>query len=85
MSADIEIVLPSHGSLDVIKRGGYTKQLIQANYDYLSLMLKDVNQPEFMSKGAYQYIGQALESGTLNWWEAYAEVHELNKAALLRL
>ena len=83
MSQDIEMILPSHDFLDVIKNGGYSKQLIKNNIDYLKPMLADVNNPDFKTKIAFDYNGQALRDGSITWWEPYTEVHDLNKAALI--
>lgn len=82
MAQDIDVIYPCHGSLDVIKNGGYTKKLIQANMAYLEGMLEDVGKPEFETKTASDYIEAALQSGVLHWWEPYTEVHELNKKML---
>lgn len=85
MSMDIERILPSHGSLDIIKAGGYDKKLIKNNADYLRSMMGDADNPDFLKKSARDYIGDALESGELNWWEPYARVHELNQGTIKRL
>ena len=85
MIMDIERILPSHGSLDIIKAGGYNKSLIRNNADYLKSMLSDTDNPDFLKKLAQDYIGEALKSGELTWWEPYAKVHELNKDAIKKL
>ena len=85
MSMDIERILPSHGSLDIIKGGGYNKNFIANNAGYLRSMLEDRDNPDFLKKSAQDYIGNALKSGELTWWEPYAAVHELNKDAISKL
>ncbi len=81
---DIEIILPCHGTLDVIRNGGYDKQLIQANIDYLQSMLADLDHPDFATKTAPDYLSKPLENGTIQWCDAYTEVHALNRKMLLQ-
>jgi glyoxylase-like metal-dependent hydrolase (beta-lactamase superfamily II) len=85
MRMDIDRILPSHGSLDIIKAGGYTKNLIKNNADYLRSMIGDKDNPDLFKKSARDYIGEALKAGELTWWEPYAKVHELNKGAIKKL
>lgn len=84
MVQDIDMILPCHGTLSVIKNGGYSKQLIQDNIDYLKAMMADLNSPNFKTNTAPELIANGLQNGELNWWEPYAEVHELNKESLLK-
>ncbi len=83
MAQDIDVILPCHGSLETIKNGGYRKQLIQDNLDYLRAMLAAADQPDFKDRSAADFIAEALDRGSLTWWEPYEEVHELNQATLL--
>lgn len=83
MAQEIDVIYPCHGSIDVIKNGGYDKALIQANMAYLREMLATVGEPEFDTKPATAYIEDALQSGVLHWWEPYSEVHASNKKMLL--
>jgi glyoxylase-like metal-dependent hydrolase (beta-lactamase superfamily II) len=85
MRMDIEKILPSHGSLDIIKAGGYNKNLIKNNADYLKQMIGDKDNPALLARSARDYIGEALKAGELRWWEPYAKVHELNKDAIKKL
>ena len=85
MTMNIERILPSHGSLEIIKRGGYNKNLIKNNADYLMSMLGDTDNPDFLKKSAQDYISDALKSGELIWWGPYAKVHELNKSRIEKL
>jgi cyclase len=85
MTMDIEQILPSHGNLDIIKAGGYTKNFIKHNADYLRSMMSDTDNPDFLKKSAQDYIGDALKLGELIWWEPYAKVHELNKSTIKKL
>ncbi len=48
-------------------------------------MMDDAHNPDFFKKSAQDYIGDALKSGELIWWEPYAKVHELNKGAIKKL
>lgn len=79
-----ETLIPCHGNPEVIRRGGYGPELIQANIDYLSGMLADLDKPDFMTKPAEAYLGPALASGVITWWEPYREVHAINQASLLQ-
>ena len=85
LAMDIECILPCHGNLEVIKSGGYGKSLIRNNAGYLRAMLRDRDHPDFPKKTAQDYIGGALESGELTWWEPYAHVHEMNRVAIKQL
>lgn len=84
-SQDIAVILPCHGSLEVIRNGGYTKELIQANINYLRAMLSEVGSAEFVNMAAEEFLQKELQTGVINWWEPYAEVHEWNKAQLLKV
>lgn len=85
ITMDIERILPSHGSLDTIKAGGYNKNFIKNNADYLRSMMSDTDNPNFLKKSARDYIGDALKLGELTWWEPYSKVHELNKGTIQKL
>jgi len=85
MTMNIERILPSHGSLEIIKRGGYNKNLIKNNADYLMSMLGDTDNPNFLKKSAQDYISDALKSGELIWWGPYAKAHEQNKNRIKKL
>ena len=85
LSLDVDKIFPCHGSVEIITNGGYSKQLIQDNLDYLKAMLAEQDRPDFMTKTGPDFIEPALRRGSLTWWEPYAEVHDLNKAAVLNL
>ncbi len=85
MAQDIDFIFPMHCSVDVIKRGGYNKELIQANKGYLTSMLNDFLADPSKIKAAPKYLEQALQDGVLHWWEPYTEVHEINKQSLLNI
>ena len=78
MKMDIDLIYSSHCNLDSIRAGGYDKNFIRNNTNYLKRMLADADNPDFPSKTAQDYIDAALAAGQLTWWEPYAEVHAKN-------
>jgi glyoxylase-like metal-dependent hydrolase (beta-lactamase superfamily II) len=75
---DIERIYSSHCDLDTVKAGGYDRNFIKNNVNYLKRMLADADHPDFGTKTAQDYIADAISAGELTWWEPYAAVHARN-------
>jgi cyclase len=75
---DIERIYSSHCHLNTVKAGGYDKNFIKNNVNYLKRMLADADHSDFGTKTAPDYIADAISAGELTWWEPYAEVHARN-------
>jgi cyclase len=71
-------ILPNHGDPEIIKRGGYDSTLIDATTEYLTLMVRRVHEPGYLDFPMEEFIGNAVRSGWINWWEPYRRVHRQN-------
>ena len=76
---DIEHLYTVHGDVDTQRHGGYSKDFIHANAAYLQRMINAAVDGSLDKKSAEEMISKELAAHTLHWWEAYREVHELNK------
>ena len=75
---ELERIYSSHCNLDTVKAGGYDKQFIKNNVNYLKRMIADAGNSDFGTKTAQVYIDDALAAGELTWWEPYSEIHARN-------
>jgi cyclase len=75
---NIKRIFPNHGNPDVIKKGGYTKTLIDAVREYDLNMLSCVHEPGYLDMPVESFIPKALAKGAVSIWEAYRIVHERN-------
>jgi len=71
-------IFPNHGSLDIIKMGGYRKSFIDAIKEYDGNMLHNVSRPGFLDMSLEESIPGALSDGVVSIWEPYRSVHENN-------
>jgi glyoxylase-like metal-dependent hydrolase (beta-lactamase superfamily II) len=71
---DIEKIFTNHCNGETVKDGGYTKDFIRANRDYLIKMVADVCNAEF-PRSPQWYIQDWLDAGAIEWWDPYYEVH----------
>ena len=78
MAMDIDHIYSNHCNVETVKAGGYDKNFIENNADYLSQMIAEKDSPNFFDKMAQDYIGDALDAGELTWWEPYSEIHGWN-------
>ncbi len=81
---EIDFIFPCHCSIDKIKKGGFSKKLIEANINYLKKMMAHAADPDFDTMTGKTILQDELDSGVIEWWEPYTEVHEFNKKELLR-
>ena len=70
---DITAIVPAHCNKERFKRGGYGKDLIRANIDYLSGLLSRVSDSAFLSGTMEEYASPAVEPR-----ESYRAVHQAN-------
>jgi glyoxylase-like metal-dependent hydrolase (beta-lactamase superfamily II) len=78
LGMDFDRIYACHASLEKMKSGGYDKNFIRNNANYLRRMLEDAGSPKFGEALAQDYIADALKTGQLAWWHPYAAVHKRN-------
>lgn len=78
-----ERILPDHGDPEVIASGGYGPGLIDATRDYIEILRRCRDVPEFREAPLKELIAGSLAAGSLIWFEPYEAVHRLNVAAVL--
>ncbi len=82
---DVDYIFPCHCAIATIKKGGFSKSLIDANISYLKKMVARAADQNFTSMTAADVLQDELDAGVVEWWEPYADVHELNKAEILKM
>lgn len=82
---DIERLYPTHGDLDTIRKGGYSKAFITHSINYLNRMIAAGGDKDFVSREAQHFIADELAAGELHWWGPYALVHEINQKTIAKL
>jgi cyclase len=75
---DFEKIYPNHGDPAVIMKKGYSKTLIDATINYVSLMLKNSHDPGFLKSKMEDYISDSVTKGWVHSFEPYREVHTQN-------
>lgn len=78
LDMDIAAIYPNHGDPQVIKQGGYDKNLVRATIAYITRMLAHAHDPDFLKGTMEEYIGDSLAKGWVHSFEPYREVHEMN-------
>ena len=79
---DIARLYPNHGNIEVIRRGGYDKGLIEATRIYLRNMIRRSKDEGFLEMPIEAVIGELLSKGWISLWEPYRHVHEVNRKRL---
>ncbi len=79
---DIEHIFPCHGCVETIRSGGYTASLINANARYFDTMMAKANEPGLQTLSAQSLLQADLDTGVINWWAPYDEVHAQNLETL---
>ncbi len=79
-----QFILPCHGDPAVIAAGGYGPGLIAATQRYTRFLSRLWHDPTLAATPLRDIIGPDLDAGHIHWFDAYAEVHDLNVAAALR-
>ena len=82
-SFNISRILPNHGDPDIIKHGGYQKQLIRATQQYIRSLKRCVEEPELRDAELRTVIAVPLQAGWVNYFEPYEEVHRQNVKEVL--
>jgi len=78
LAMDVDRIYACHSNLEKTKSGGYDKNFIRGNANYLRRMLADAKSANFGDAPAQDYIADALKAGHLAWWDPYAAVHKRN-------
>jgi glyoxylase-like metal-dependent hydrolase (beta-lactamase superfamily II) len=79
---DIARIYPNHGNIEVIKKGGYDKGLIDATRVYLRNMLRRAKDDDFLNLPLETPISESVAKGWVTLWEPYRHVHEVNRKRL---
>ena len=74
----IRAILPDHGDPEVIGAGGYGPTLIQATINYLTRLMDQAGQPDYLERPLESFLGSELEQGWVRYYEPYEEVHGEN-------
>jgi cyclase len=82
---DIARIYPNHGNIEVIRKGGYDKGLIDATRIYLHNMLRKAKDNDFLNLPLEAVIGESVAKGWVTLWEPYRHVHEVNRKRLYDL
>ncbi len=80
---DIQTILPNHGAPDRIAGGGYNPSFIGATRDYVEKLLRCRNEPRLGTLHLSEFIARDIESGALNYFEPYEQVHAWNVKSVL--
>lgn len=72
---DIKMIIPPHGNLERYDKGGYGKNFIDNTINYLTKILANVNEPNFLEGSMEEYITGAVEPR-----ESYRGIHQENLA-----
>lgn len=72
---DIEMIIPPHGNPDRYDQGGYDIHLIDNTIQYLTKIMSNVNEANFLEGPMEEYITQAVEPR-----ESYRSIHRDNLA-----
>lgn len=75
---EIVTIYPNHGDPDVIKRGGYTKTLIDAMREYDVNMLKKAHEPGYLTMPVEDFVPKGLANRAVSMFEPYRVVHTNN-------
>ena len=71
-------ILPNHGDPDVIAKGGYPPEFIDATQAYLRALLRARAEPALRELPLRDFIAEALAAGSLHYFAPYEEVHQEN-------
>lgn len=71
-------ILPNHGDPNVIKDGGYDKTLINATINYITRMVGQAHDKNFLKSTMKSFLQEEIEKGWVYYYEPYEEVHSEN-------
>jgi glyoxylase-like metal-dependent hydrolase (beta-lactamase superfamily II) len=75
---DVAKIFPNHGDPDIIMKGGYDKTFIDATAAYVTKMLGNAHDSDYLQGTMEDYIGDAAAKGWVHIFEPYREVHTQN-------
>ena len=75
-------ILPNHGSLERIERGGYGESLIDATEQYVRDLIARAGEPRAQTIDLRSFVSEQLAAGWIDWFEPYQRVHESNLDAV---
>lgn len=78
-------ILPDHGALQTLEKGGFGPEVIPAMQRYIRWLMALKTAPERAAVAPQEILADELEAGTLIWYEPYADVHAENVAVTLKL
>ncbi|ESX23803.1 MBL fold metallo-hydrolase [Mesorhizobium sp. LSJC264A00] len=79
----IDRILPNHGSLEAIERGGYDKGLIAATQAYVQKLLRCRNEPDLAKQDLKTCGADMFATGAVEYFALYEPVHRQNVEAVL--
>jgi len=71
----ISAILPNHGDPNVIEDGGYDKSLIDATINYITRMVSQAHDEDFLKCPLKSFLQEEIEQGWVHYYEPYEEVH----------
>ena len=78
-----ERILPNHGDPDVIARGGYSRDLINATEQYIHALEGCRSDPRLRHASLRELIAPSLEAGSIHYFAPYEAVHRENLETVL--
>jgi glyoxylase-like metal-dependent hydrolase (beta-lactamase superfamily II) len=79
----IDCILPNHGSLEAIERGGYDKGLIAATQAYVQKLLRCRHEPDLAKQDLKTFGAGMFAAGAVEYFALYEPVHRQNVEAVL--
>ncbi|MER9759182.1 MBL fold metallo-hydrolase [Mesorhizobium sp. M0138] len=79
----IDRILPNHGSLEAIERGGYDKGLIAATQAYVQKLLRCRREPDLAKQDLKTCGADIFATGAVEYFALYEPVHRQNVEAVL--
>lgn len=76
---DIDRIVPNHGRSQIIKNGGYPKELIESASYYLSALYARLSKDQGATVPELrEFMGEYLDKGLIHYWKPYETVHKNN-------
>lgn len=80
---DFTKILPNHGAENVIVAGGYGPEFITATRNYVTKLLRLVDEPELAEQDLPTFAAEDFRSGVISYYAPYEPVHAQNVKAVL--
>ena len=79
LELDIRTILPNHCRLEALKKGGYSKSLIESSCFYLSKLCGTIKaNPSAKVLDLKTFMSEYLNAGQITFWPPYERIHENN-------